>query len=131
MEPMPDTTLSSRWWLRDVMCSRGCAVIRPFMTCRPLARSGLTANTLPDAPGSMATNTKPQPAATLGEWRSVTLRLYGQWATLKLKTRVVLQRTLGVKMRLVAVQWEDRPLVFLFCTDTRMTPEVIVCAYCA
>jgi len=67
----------------------------------------------------------------MGEWRSVTLHLYGQWATLKLKTRVVLQRTLGVKIRLVAVQWEDRPLVFLFCTDTSMTPEAIVCAYCA
>jgi hypothetical protein len=70
-------------------------------------------------------------AATMGTWRSVTLRLYGQQASLQLKTRVVLQRTLGVKMRLVAVQWEDHPLVFLFCTDTTMSPEAIVCAYCA
>jgi hypothetical protein len=70
-------------------------------------------------------------AATLGTWRTVTLRVYAQSVTLQLKTRVVLQRTLGVKMRVVAVAWERHPLVFLFCTDTTMTPEQIVCAYCA
>jgi hypothetical protein len=70
-------------------------------------------------------------AATMGAWRRVTLRLYGQWVVLQIKTRVVLQRTLGVKIRLVAIRWDDRPLVFLFCTDTRMTPEAIVEAYCA
>jgi hypothetical protein len=36
-----------------------------------------------------------------------------------------------MQVRLVAVQWEDHPLVFLFCTDFTMTPEAIVCAYCA
>jgi Transposase DDE domain len=44
---------------------------------------------------------------------------------------VVIQRTLGVRIRLVAVQWGQRPLVFLFSTDTQMTAEQIVRAYCA
>jgi hypothetical protein len=70
-------------------------------------------------------------AKTSGGWRSVTLRLYGQRVTLSVKTRMVIQRTLRVRMRLVAVEWEEHPVVFLFCTDTRMTPEAIVCAYCA
>lgn len=70
-------------------------------------------------------------AATKGIWRSVTLRLYGQTVTMQIKTRVVLQRTLGVKMRLVAVEWESHPLVFLFCTDTTLSAEAIVQAYCA
>ena len=70
-------------------------------------------------------------AATMGTWRQVTLPLYGQAVTLNLKTRVVLQGTLGVKIRLVAVQWEAHPPVFLFCTDTTMTDEQIVRAYCA
>ena len=65
-------------------------------------------------------------AATMGTWREVTLPLYGRPVTLQIKTRVVLQRTLGVKMRLVAVQWEDGPLVFFFCTDTTLTAEEIV-----
>lgn len=70
-------------------------------------------------------------AATMGSWRSVTLRLYGHPVTLQLKTRVVLQRTFGVKIRLVAVQWEGRPLVFLFCTDLTMTAEALIAAYCS
>lgn len=70
-------------------------------------------------------------ASALGTWRSVTLRLYGKQATLKLKTRVVIQRTFGVRIRLVAVQWEQRPFVYLFSTDTTMAPEAIVEAYCA
>lgn len=70
-------------------------------------------------------------AATLGTWRSVTLRLYGKPVSVQIKTRVVIQRTFGVRIRLVAVQWENRPLVFLFSTDTTMTPEAIVRAYCA
>lgn len=70
-------------------------------------------------------------AASMGRWRSVTLGLYGKQTTLKLKTRVVIQRTFGVRIRLVAVQWQERPVVFLFCTDTTMTPEAIVRTYCA
>ena len=70
-------------------------------------------------------------AATMGSWRSVTLRLYGHPVTLQLKTRVVLQGTLGVKIRLVAVQWEGRPVVFLFCTDIALTAEAIVTTYCS
>jgi hypothetical protein len=70
-------------------------------------------------------------AATMGTWRTVTLCLYGHPVRLRLKTRVVLQRTLGVKIRLVAVQWDDRPVVFLFCTDITMTADAIVVAYCA
>jgi hypothetical protein len=70
-------------------------------------------------------------ANTLSTWKTVTLCLYARAVTLEIKTRVVQQRTLGVTMRLVAVRWEGHPLVFLFCTDTTMTPEQIVCAYCA
>lgn len=70
-------------------------------------------------------------AVMLGTWRSVSLRLYGKQATLHLKSRVVIQRTFGVRMRVVGVQWENRTLVFLFSTDTTLTPEAIVRAYCA
>ena len=65
-------------------------------------------------------------AQAMGTWRSVTLELYGRRVTLQLKTRVVLQLTLGVKMRLVAVQWQERPVVFFFSTDTTLTAEEIV-----
>ncbi len=64
-------------------------------------------------------------------WQAITLRLYGREATVQLKTRVVLQRTLGVKIRLVAVRWRKRPLVFLFSTDPTLAPAAIVRAYCA
>lgn len=70
-------------------------------------------------------------AATMQRWQAVTLRLYGKEAHLRLKSRVVLQRTLKVKIRLVAIQWGDRPLVFLFSTDTQLTAGEIVRAYCA
>ena len=70
-------------------------------------------------------------AKTMGAWRTVTLPLYGHSATRQLKTRVVLQRTLGVKIRLVAVQGDGRPVVFLFCTDLTMTAQAIVSAYAA
>lgn len=65
-------------------------------------------------------------AKNMGTWREVTLLLYGRSVTLQIKTRVVLQRTLGVQMRLVAVKWEERPVVFFFSTDTTMTAEEIV-----
>lgn len=68
-------------------------------------------------------------------WQAITLRLYGREATVQLKTRVVLQRTLGVKIRLVAVRWgtakRQGPLVFLFATDPTLAPAAIVRAYCA
>jgi hypothetical protein len=64
-------------------------------------------------------------------WRRVTLRLYGKEAHLHLKTRVVLQRTLGVKIRIVAVRWAERRLVFLFCSDVTLTAEEIVRFYSA
>lgn len=65
-------------------------------------------------------------------WRGVTLLLYGQGTTLSVKTRVVLLRSLGVKARLVAVNWKRKgKVVFLFSTDTTLTPEEIVHAYCA
>jgi hypothetical protein len=64
-------------------------------------------------------------------WKEHTLRLYGKEANVSLKTRVVLQRTLKVRMRLVAVRWGERPVVFLFWTDTSLSPEEIVRAYCA
>ena len=57
--------------------------------------------------------------------------MYGKEARLRLKSRVVIQRTLKVRIRIVAVQWEGRPLVFLFSTDTKLTAAAIVEAYCA
>lgn len=62
-------------------------------------------------------------AATRQRWYAGTLRLYGREVPLQWKSRVVLQRTLGVKIRLVAVRWAQRPPVFLFSTDTRLTAE--------
>jgi hypothetical protein len=62
-------------------------------------------------------------------WRETTLLLYGKPTTLQLKTRVTLLRSLGVKARLVAVRWGKRKSIFLFSTDTRLTPEEIVEAY--
>jgi hypothetical protein len=70
-------------------------------------------------------------AATKQRWREVTLRLYGKEVRLRIKSRVVIQRRLGVRIRLVAVQWERRPLVFLFSTDTTLAAEAIVRRYCA
>ena len=64
-------------------------------------------------------------------WKEHTLRLYGQAAQISLKSRVVLQRTLKVRIRLVAVRWGKRGVVFLFSSDTALTPEEIVRAYCA
>ena len=51
--------------------------------------------------------------------------------TLKLKTRGVIQRTFGVRLRLVAGQGGERSVVSLFSTDTTRTAEAIVRAYCA
>jgi DDE superfamily endonuclease len=70
-------------------------------------------------------------AETKPRWREVTLRVYGKEVRLQVKSRVVIQRTLGVRIRLVAVQWEKRPLVFLFSTDTTLLAEEIVRVYCA
>jgi hypothetical protein len=70
-------------------------------------------------------------AATRQRWHAVTMRLYGQTAHLKIKSRVVIQPTFGVRIRLVAVKWGKRPLVFLFSTDTTMTAEEIIRVYCA
>lgn len=70
-------------------------------------------------------------AQTKQRWREVTLCLYGKEVRLSIKSRVVIQRTLGVQIRLVAVQWEKRPLVFLFSTDTKLTAAEIVRVYCA
>jgi len=70
-------------------------------------------------------------AETKQRWREVTLRLYGKEVRLAIKSRVVIQRTLGVPIRLVAVRVEKRALVFLFSTDTRLTAEEIVRVYSA
>jgi hypothetical protein len=70
-------------------------------------------------------------AAALGTWHTVILTLYGKEETLHVKTRVVLQRALGARIRVVAVAWGERPLVFLFCTDPTLTKEALVSAYCA
>jgi hypothetical protein len=68
-------------------------------------------------------------AQTKQRWRRATLRLYGKEATLEWKSRVVIQRTLGVRIRLVAVRFEKRPLVFLFSTDTKLSAAEIVRVY--
>jgi DDE superfamily endonuclease len=70
-------------------------------------------------------------ADTKQRWREVTLRLYGKDVRLEIKSRVVIQRTLGVRVRLVAVRWEKRSLAFLFSTDTTLTAAEIVRVYCA
>ena len=73
-------------------------------------------------------------AAEPDAWQTVTLCVYGRAKTLALKSRVVMLRRLHVQARVVAVQWRpDKPnkIVFLFGTDTSMTAEQIVQAYCA
>jgi hypothetical protein len=86
----------------------------------------------PGAPKKYGKKHKAQTwAARLGTWTQATLLLYGRPVTLRLKTRVVKQRTLGVTIRLVAVQWENHPLVFLFCTDPTLSAGEIVSFYCA
>ena len=73
-------------------------------------------------------------AAEPAAWQTVTLCLYGRSRTISLKSRVVILRRLGVQAHLVAVQWrpdKSSKIVFLFCTDTSMSAEQIVQAYCA
>jgi hypothetical protein len=70
-------------------------------------------------------------AETKQRWREVSLRLYGRDVRVAIKSRVVIQRTLGVRVRVVAVRWEKRPVVFLFSTDTMLSAEEIVRVYCA
>ena len=65
------------------------------------------------------------------DWQTVTLCLYGRAKTLRLKSRIVLLRRFKVQARLVAVQWKPDKTVFLFCTDTSMSAEQVVQAYCA
>lgn len=69
--------------------------------------------------------------ATMQRWHAVSMTLYGKTAHLKLKSRVVIQPTFRIPIRLVAVKWGKRPVVFLFSTDTTMTAEEIVRVYCA
>lgn len=64
-------------------------------------------------------------------WEETTMRLYGREQRVRFKTRVGLQRALGVKIRLVAVCLGARPMVFLFSTDTTMTATQIIRVYCA
>jgi hypothetical protein len=64
-------------------------------------------------------------------WAEATLCLYGKPTRVRLKTCLCKQRAFATTMRLVAVQWEGRPTVFLFCTDPRLTAEEIVLGYCA
>lgn len=68
-------------------------------------------------------------AANLQRWSSGPLRLYGREVVLQWKSRVVLHRALGVKVRVVAVRWGARPPIFLFSTDTGLTAEAIVRIY--
>lgn len=70
-------------------------------------------------------------AGSMQRWHPVTLTLYGKTAHLQLKSRVVIQPTFRLRIRLVAVKWGKRPLVFLFATDPTMTAEEIVRVYAA
>ncbi len=99
----------------------------PFYDLPPARKKLPSGKYAPGRPKEYGKKYKAQTwAATMGTWREVTLQLYGRSVTLQVKTRVVLQRTLGVKMRLVAVKWEERPVVFFFSTDTILTAEEIV-----
>ena len=99
----------------------------PFYDLAPARKKLPNGKYAPGRPKEYGKKYKAQQwAQTMGTWREVTLPLYGRWVTLRLNTRVVLQRTLGVKMRLVAVQWGERPVVFFFSTDTTLTAEEIV-----
>jgi hypothetical protein len=69
-------------------------------------------------------------AAEEDAWEGVTLRLYGRDRGVRYKTRLVRQRRLGVKIRLVAVQLGERPVVFLFSTDTELSAVGILRIYC-
>jgi len=64
-------------------------------------------------------------------WESVRLFLYGRSRLLRLKSRTVLLRRLGVTARLVAVEWASGKIVFLFCTDLTLSAAAIVEAYAA
>jgi DDE superfamily endonuclease len=70
-------------------------------------------------------------AAADEPWEEVTLLLYGRARRVRYKTRVVLQRALGVKIRLVAVELGHRPVVFLFSTDTALSAVGIIRVYSA
>lgn len=70
-------------------------------------------------------------AASSADWQTVALFLYGRHRRLRLVSRLVLLRSLGVCARLVAVQWVSGKTVFLFCTDTTLSPVQIVSAYAA
>ena len=101
----------------------------PFYDLPPARKKRPNGKYAPGRPKAYGRKYKAQTwAATMGTWRDITLVLYGRPVTLQIKTRVVLQRTLGVKMRLVAVAWEEGPVVFFFSTDTTMTAEAIVTA---
>ena len=63
--------------------------------------------------------------------REAVLRLYDREVVLQLKSVVAKQRTLRITMRLVAVRWGKRPVVFLFSSDPQLTAVEIVTAYCA
>jgi hypothetical protein len=65
------------------------------------------------------------------DWQPACLWLYGRQRQLRLKSRVVLLRRLGVQARLVAVRFATGKTVFLFCTETTLSAEQIVCAYAA
>ncbi len=50
---------------------------------------------------------------------------------MRLKSRLVLLRSLGVSAQLVAVQWASGKTLFLFCTETTLCAAQIVQAYAA
>lgn len=70
-------------------------------------------------------------AAHCDGWESVRLFLYGRPRFLRLKSREVILRRLGVSARWVAVEWASGKIVFLFSTDLTLSAAQIVEAYAA
>jgi DDE superfamily endonuclease len=64
-------------------------------------------------------------------WEETRMRLYARERRVRYKTRVGIQKTLGVTIRLVAVRLGDGPVVFLFATDLTMTATQIIRVYAA
>jgi hypothetical protein len=69
-------------------------------------------------------------AAESEPWEETKLRLYGRVRRVRYKTRVGLQRALGVTIRLVAVRLDAGAVVFLFSTDTALSALAILRIYC-
>ena len=64
-------------------------------------------------------------------WECISLVLYGNRKHIEYKTAIVIQRTFGCTIRIVAVRFPHKKVVYLFSTDTSLSVEEIIRAYCA